>query len=65
MIDADFRPEFSIDWALKDLELVGTDAGTDAAPVASAIADRWHSLVENGSSGLDVSAASRGLAVSS
>jgi 3-hydroxyisobutyrate dehydrogenase len=65
MIDADFRPEFSIDWALKDLELVGADAGTDAAPVASAIADRWHSLVENGSSGLDVSAASRGLAVRS
>ena len=65
MIDGDFRPDFSIDWALKDLELVGTDAGTDAAPVASVIADRWHSLVENGSSGLDVSAASRGLAVSS
>jgi 3-hydroxyisobutyrate dehydrogenase len=65
MIDADFRPEFSIDWALKDLELVGADAGTDAAPVASVIADRWHSLVENGSSGLDVSAASRGLAVRS
>ena len=65
MIDADFRPDFSIDWALKDLELVGADAGTDAAPVASVIADRWHSLVENGSSGLDVSAASRGLAVSS
>jgi 3-hydroxyisobutyrate dehydrogenase len=65
MIDADFRPDFSIDWALKDLELVGEDAGSDAAPVASAIADRWHSLVENGSSGLDVSAASQGLAVSS
>jgi 3-hydroxyisobutyrate dehydrogenase len=65
MIESDFRPEFSIDWALKDLELVGADAGTDAAPIASVIADRWHSLVENGSSGLDVSAASRGLAVGS
>jgi 3-hydroxyisobutyrate dehydrogenase len=65
MIDADFRPDFSLDWALKDLELVGADAGTDAAPVASVIAERWHSLVENGSSGLDVSAASRGLAVKS
>jgi 3-hydroxyisobutyrate dehydrogenase len=65
MIDADFRPDFSIDWALKDLELVGADAGRDAAPVASVIAERWHSLVENGSSGLDISAASRGLAVRS
>jgi 3-hydroxyisobutyrate dehydrogenase len=65
MIDADFRPDFSLDWALKDLELVGADAGVDAAPVAAVIADRWHSLVENGSSGLDVSAASRGLAVKS
>jgi 3-hydroxyisobutyrate dehydrogenase len=65
MIDADFRPDFSIDWALKDLELVGADAGSDAAPVASVIAERWRTLVENGSSGLDVSAASRGLAVKS
>jgi 3-hydroxyisobutyrate dehydrogenase len=65
MIDADFRPDFSIDWALKDLELVGTDAGADAAPVVSVIADRWQSLVEHGSSGLDVSAVSRGLAVNS
>jgi 3-hydroxyisobutyrate dehydrogenase len=65
MIDADFSPEFSLDWALKDLELVGADAGTDAAPIASDIAKRWRALVEDGSSGLDVSAVSRGLAVSS
>jgi 3-hydroxyisobutyrate dehydrogenase len=65
MIDADFRPDFSIDWALKDLELVGVDAGADAAPIAFDIAERWQSLVENGSSGLDVSAVSRGLAVHS
>jgi 3-hydroxyisobutyrate dehydrogenase len=65
MIDADFSPEFSLDWALKDLELVGSDAGADAAPIASDIAERWHTLVENGSSGLDVSAVSRGLVVSS
>ncbi len=61
ILRGDFHPDFSLDWALKDLELVGADAGTDAAPIAAAIAQRWRTLVENGSSGLDVSAAGRGL----
>jgi 3-hydroxyisobutyrate dehydrogenase len=61
MLERDFRPEFSIDLALKDLDLVGTDAGPAAAPVAGAIAARWRELVASGSSGLDVSAAGRGL----
>jgi 3-hydroxyisobutyrate dehydrogenase len=61
MLECDFRPEFSIDMALKDLDLVRTEAGTSAAPVASAIAERWRELVEHGASGLDVSAAGRGL----
>jgi 3-hydroxyisobutyrate dehydrogenase len=34
IIDVDFSPDFSLDWALKDLDLVRTDAGADAAPVA-------------------------------
>jgi 3-hydroxyisobutyrate dehydrogenase len=62
ILDADFRPDFSLDLALKDLDLVGADAGTDAAPIAAAIAKRWHQLVANGASGLDVSAAAMGLA---
>jgi 3-hydroxyisobutyrate dehydrogenase len=61
MVEQDFRPDFSIDLALKDLDLVRDEAGPDAAPVASAIARRWQQLVEHGSSGLDVSAAVRDL----
>ncbi|MGA2970665.1 MAG: NAD(P)-dependent oxidoreductase [Acidimicrobiales bacterium] len=61
IINRDFRPDFSLDLALKDLELVGTDAGDTAAPIARAIALRWRHLVETGASGLDVSAAGMGL----
>jgi 3-hydroxyisobutyrate dehydrogenase len=61
MLEKDFRPDFSIDLALKDLELVSDEAGTDAAPVAAVIAERWRRLVEGGSRGLDVSAAARDL----
>jgi 3-hydroxyisobutyrate dehydrogenase len=62
MADADFSPEFSLGWALKDLDLVATDAGDDAAPIASRIAERWRILVESGSGVLDVAAAAQGLA---
>jgi 3-hydroxyisobutyrate dehydrogenase len=62
ILERDFHADFALDWALKDLELVEADAGADAAPIAAAIAHRWRSLVETGSSGLDVSAAGRGLA---
>ena len=61
ILKGDFRADFSLDFALKDLELVEADAGADAAPIAGVIADRWRNLVQNGSSGLDVSAAGRGL----
>jgi 3-hydroxyisobutyrate dehydrogenase len=61
ILEGDYHADFSLDWALKDLELVGSEAGADAAPIAAAIAHRWRALVENGASGLDVSAAGRGL----
>jgi 3-hydroxyisobutyrate dehydrogenase len=57
IMDRDFRADFSLDWALKDLELVGADVGVDAAPIAAEIALRWRHLVATGASGLDVSAA--------
>lgn len=57
---ANDRPDFSLEWALKDLELMRSSAGS-AAPVAGAIADRWQSLVERGLGSLDVSAARHGL----
>ena len=60
MVERDYRVDFSLDWALKDLDLVGAEApGT--APVASAIADRWRELVRAGWGGSDVSAARNGL----
>jgi 3-hydroxyisobutyrate dehydrogenase len=61
MVDEDYHADFSLDWALKDLDLVASEAGAGVAPVAEAIADRWRGLVHNGSRGLDVSAARRGL----
>jgi 3-hydroxyisobutyrate dehydrogenase len=61
MLEQDFDADFALDWALKDLDLVAKEAGAKAAPVASAIAERWRGLVQNGSSGLDVSAARQGL----
>jgi 3-hydroxyisobutyrate dehydrogenase len=61
MIEGDYHPDFALDWALKDLDLVGTEAGEGSAPIAAAIAGRWRTLVADGSSGLDVSAARQGL----
>ena len=57
----DYHADFALDWALKDLDLVAVEAGRGVAPVASAIADRWRTLVNGGFSGLDVSAARNGL----
>jgi 3-hydroxyisobutyrate dehydrogenase len=61
MVEQDYRADFALDWALKDLDLAASEAGARVAPVAVAIADRWRGLVRNGSSGLDVSAARQGL----
>jgi 3-hydroxyisobutyrate dehydrogenase len=61
MLEEDFAPDFSIDLALKDLELVASDAGTEGTPIAAAIADRWGELVRAGAGGLDVGAARLGL----
>jgi 3-hydroxyisobutyrate dehydrogenase len=60
MLKEDYHPDFSLDWALKDLDLASAASGVRAVPVAAAIAERWRDLVRNGSSGLDVSAARRG-----
>ncbi len=61
MIDGDYDADFALEWALKDLDLVASDAGVDVAPVAAAIADPWRPLVRQGWGGLDVAAARRGL----
>jgi 3-hydroxyisobutyrate dehydrogenase len=61
MVERDYHPDFSLDLALKDLDLAAAAAGTGVVPIASAIADRWREVIHNGSSGLDVSAARNGL----
>ncbi len=61
MVEQDYHADFALGWAVKDLDLVISDAGAEVAPIASAIADRWRGLVGDGSGGLDVSAARRGL----
>ncbi|MGO9344574.1 MAG: NAD(P)-dependent oxidoreductase [Acidimicrobiales bacterium] len=61
MVDQDFHADFASDWALKDLDLVAKEAGTESTPVAAAIAERWRDLVRDGASGLDVNAARLGL----
>jgi 3-hydroxyisobutyrate dehydrogenase len=62
MFAQDDHADFSLDLALKDLDLATSEAGAGGAPLAAAIAERWRGLVRNGSSGLDVSAARNGLA---
>jgi 3-hydroxyisobutyrate dehydrogenase len=57
----DDLPDFSLEWALKDLDLAGAAAGADVLPVAGAIADRWRTLVALGYGRLDISAARMGL----
>lgn len=58
---ADDQPDFSLGWALKDLELAQAAALPGMVPVAGAIARRWRDLVDRGFAGLDVSAARLGL----
>jgi 3-hydroxyisobutyrate dehydrogenase len=53
----DLRADFGLGMALKDLELVRAARGARHTPVALAIADRWHALVDAGHGDLDVSAA--------
>ncbi len=61
MHGGDHSADFSLAWALKDLDLALAAAGAGAVPVTAAIADRWRRLVEQGYGELDVSAARLGL----
>jgi 3-hydroxyisobutyrate dehydrogenase len=61
MEKGDHSPNFPLEWALKDLDLVAAAADPQSVPVAGAIADRWRGLVGEGYGRLDVSAARIGL----
>jgi 3-hydroxyisobutyrate dehydrogenase len=53
--------DFPLEWALKDLDLTTQATGTEAVPVAHAIAERWRGLVAEGLGRRDVTAARLGL----
>jgi len=54
-------PDFSLQWALKDIRLALSAASDVSLPVLDAIGRRWDSLVDEGMGGLDVSAVRHGL----
>jgi 3-hydroxyisobutyrate dehydrogenase-like beta-hydroxyacid dehydrogenase len=59
---ADDAPDFSLRWALKDVDLALGAAKDRTLPVTDAISCRWHELVETGLGEADVSAVRHGLA---
>jgi len=61
MESGDYSPDFSLEWALKDLDLAQAAAGVEVTPVAESIAQRWRRLVAAGYGHLDISAARMGL----
>jgi 3-hydroxyisobutyrate dehydrogenase len=63
MEGGDHSADFSLAWALKDIDLALDAAGVETMPVVTAIAERWRGLVKEGYGRLDVSAARLGLAV--
>jgi 3-hydroxyisobutyrate dehydrogenase len=65
MLAQDDAPEFPLEWALKDLDLVAEAVPPQTTPVARDIAARWRPLVEDGDGRLDVSAARYGLGADS
>jgi len=61
MEQGDDSPDFSLEWALKDLDLAEAAVGEEVIPVAGTIAGRWRRLVAQGYGRLDISAARLGL----
>jgi len=61
MESGDYSPDFSLEWALKDLDLAQSAAGGEVIPVAESIAERWRRLVAAGYGQMDISAARKGL----
>jgi 3-hydroxyisobutyrate dehydrogenase len=53
----DYGPEFPLEWALKDVDLVIEDAGGDPPPLLAALSRQWRAAVDAGHGRDDVSAA--------
>ena len=61
MEGGDYSADFSLEWALKDLDLALAASGAETTPVVMAIAERWRRLVAQGHGHSDISAARLGL----
>jgi 3-hydroxyisobutyrate dehydrogenase len=61
MARGDYSADFSLEWAVKDLDLALAAGGYETTPVVMAIAERWHRLVAEGIGSSDISAARIGL----
>jgi 3-hydroxyisobutyrate dehydrogenase len=57
----DYAPEFSLAWALKDVDL-SLDSDPRPLPILTAIATQWHQAADDGLGRMDVSAARLALA---
>jgi 3-hydroxyisobutyrate dehydrogenase len=57
----DDSPDFSLQWALKDIRLALSAASDRSLPVLDAISERWQALTDEGFGDRDVSAARHGL----
>jgi len=57
----DYAADFSLEWALKDVDLALAASGAGTTPVLRAIGDRWRRLVAQGGGHFDISAARLGL----
>src|SRR5207244_10722853 len=61
MEGGDYSADFSLEWALKDLDLALAASHAETTPVVMAIAERWRRLVAQGHGHSDISAARLGL----
>jgi len=57
MEQADYAPEFPLEWALKDVDLAIDLAGTDPPPMLLTLSRQWHAAVDAGHGRQDISAA--------
>jgi 3-hydroxyisobutyrate dehydrogenase len=57
MEEADFAPEFPLEWALKDVDLAISAAGNGELPLLAALSSQWRAAVDAGYGRDDISAA--------
>jgi 3-hydroxyisobutyrate dehydrogenase len=53
----DYAPEFPLEWALNDVDLAISAAGSQVPPLLAALSGQWHAAVDAGHGRQDISAA--------